>query len=76
MPSLRPVHHKTFEKFLKYIGCSFVRQRGDHQVWNRSDLIRPIIVRVKKDLPVFEIKSNLRTLKMSTQEYLNIVEQL
>lgn len=58
------------------MGCSFVRQEGDHKVYRRADLIRPVIVRTKKDLPVFEIKSNLRTLKITTEEYLDIIEKL
>lgn len=76
MAALRPIHYKKFEQFLLNVGCRFVRQEGDHRVWDRHDLIRPVIVRTKKDLPVFEIKSNLRTLRISTQEYLNILEQL
>lgn len=76
MPSIRPIHYKKFEKFLKEIGCEMVRQEGDHRAWTRKDLIRPVIVRTKKDLPVFEIKSNLRTLRISTQEYLAILEKI
>ena len=76
MAALRPIHYRKFERFLLHIGCHFVRQEGDHRVWDRQDLLRPIIVRTKKDLPVFEIKSNLRTLRMSTVEYLDILEDL
>ncbi len=76
MPAIRPIHYKKFEQFLNTIGCHLVRQEGDHRVWNRGDLLRPVIVRTKKDLPIFEIKSNLRTLRISTAEYLKIIEQL
>ena len=76
MPALRPIHYKKFEQFLLKIGCHLVRQEGDHRAWDRGDLFRPVIVRVKKDLPVFEIKSNLRTLRISTSEYLKILEQI
>ncbi|OGX28340.1 MAG: hypothetical protein A2705_00965 [Omnitrophica WOR_2 bacterium RIFCSPHIGHO2_01_FULL_52_10] len=76
MPSLRPIHYKKFEKFLQEIGCRFIRQEGDHRIWDRDDLIRPVVVRAKKDIPVFEIKSNLRTLRISTSEYLEIIERL
>ncbi|MBI3463606.1 MAG: type II toxin-antitoxin system HicA family toxin [Planctomycetes bacterium] len=76
MAALRPIHYKTFEQFLLKIGCRLIRQEGDHRVWDRPDLIRPVIVRAKKDLPVFEIKSNLRTLRISTAEYLNLLDQL
>ena len=74
MPALRPVHYKTFERFLLQVGCRLVRQEGDHRVWDRQDLLRPVIVRAKKDLPVFEIKSNLRTLRITTTEYLNFLQ--
>ena len=75
MAVLRPIHYKKFEQFLLKVGCRLVRQEGDHRAWDRHDLIRPVIVRAKKDLPVFEIKSNLRTLRISTQEYLSLIEQ-
>ena len=76
MAALRPIRYSKFEKFLKAVGCHLVRQVGDHRVWDRPDLIRPVIVRTKKDLPIMEIKSNLRTLGISTQEYLNIIEKI
>lgn len=76
MAALRPIHYKTFERFLEAVGCRLIRQAGDHRVWDRPDLLRPVIVRTKKDLPVFEIKSNLRTLKISTQDYLSFLERL
>ena len=76
MPALRPVHWKIFHKFLLYIGCQCVRQEGDHRVYWREGLVRPVILRTKKDVPLFEIKSNLRTLKISTEEYLGILEQI
>jgi predicted RNA binding protein YcfA (HicA-like mRNA interferase family) len=74
--ALRPIHYKKFEQFLLKVGCHLVRQEGDHRVWDRPDLIRPVIVRTKKDLPIFEIKSNLRTLRISTEEYLNLLETI
>ena len=76
MPAIRPIPYAKFEKFLKEIGCHFMRQEGDHRVWKRGDLLRPVIVRTKKDLPIMEIKSNLRTLGISNEEYLNIISRI
>ncbi|MBF0253989.1 MAG: type II toxin-antitoxin system HicA family toxin [Candidatus Omnitrophica bacterium] len=76
MPKITPIHYKKFEKFLRYIGCSLRRQAGDHKIYQRSDLHRPLVVTCKKDLPVMEIKSNLNTLRMSNEEYLDILERL
>jgi predicted RNA binding protein YcfA (HicA-like mRNA interferase family) len=76
MPSLRPVNYKKFEQFLKYIGCSLVRTRGDHRVWSRADLKRPVILPSVKDLPVFIIRNNLRVLNITPEEYLEIIDRL
>lgn len=76
MPSIRPINYKKFEQFLKYIGCFLVRTRGDHRIWSRADLKRPIIVPAVKDLPVFIIKNNLRILNISSEEYLEIIDRI
>ena len=56
------------------MGCYCGRTEGDHRIWKKKGLLRPIVVRTLKDLPVFEIKNNLRTLGVSTPEYLEKVE--
>ncbi|MFT5206799.1 MAG: putative RNA binding protein YcfA (HicA-like mRNA interferase family) [Candidatus Omnitrophota bacterium] len=76
MPKISPIHHKKFEKFLKYIGCTLARQVGDHKIYKKSGLHKPLVVTCKKDLPLMEIKSNLNTLKMSNEDYLNILSRL
>ena len=74
MPRLTPIHYRKFEKFLKYVGCVFIRQKGDHLIYNRSDLKRPIVVPKDISIPPFVIRNNLRTLQISIKEYLNIIE--
>lgn len=76
MAGIRPIHYRKFERFLVHVGCKLVRHAGDHKMYMRYGLSRPIVVRTLKDLPVMEIKSNLRTLGISTEEYLNISEEL
>jgi len=76
MPRLTPIHYKKFEKFLKYIGCVFDRQKGDHLIYERSDLKRPIVFPKDISISPFVIRSNLRTLGISTKEYLDITKSL
>ena len=76
MPSIRPINHRLFEKFLLHIGCYPDRQVGDHKIYKRAGLTRPLVVRIKKDLPIMEIRSNLKTLGISNEEYLAILENL
>jgi predicted RNA binding protein YcfA (HicA-like mRNA interferase family) len=76
MPHLYPVSWERFEKFLLFIGCVFVREKGDHRVYKKIGISRPIIVPRRSDLPVFIIKNNLRTLCMTAEEYIHILESL
>jgi len=76
MKKLKPIHHNKFGKFLEYIGCQYMRQKGSHKIYHRSDLIRPIIVPTYKQIPVFIIKNNLKLLNISTKNYLTILDNL
>jgi len=76
MPKLTPVHWKKFERFLFYVGCNFVREKGDHRVYWRDGLNRPIIVPRDTQLPVFIIRNNLRTLGLSVEDYLEVLKRL
>jgi len=55
-----PINWKKFEKFVLFIGCRLEREKGDHRVYWRSDLKRPVIIPRYKNLPVFIIRNNLR----------------
>ncbi len=74
MPKLRSVKRKTFVKFLIYIGCFYKRTKGDHDVYDRSGLKRPIIITNSKDVPELHIRTNLRALGISIEEFLDIID--
>ena len=76
MPRITPVHWKKFEKFVLFVGCRFERQRGDHRIYSRVGLNRPVVIPEDSELPVFIIRNNLRTLDISPKEYLEILKQL
>lgn len=76
MAKLAPVHWKTFEKFLFYVGCEFKRQKGDHRIYWSLGLKRPVVVPTDTQVPIFVIRSNLRTLGMSPQQYLEILGRI
>jgi len=76
MLRLTPISWKKFEKFLLFIGCAFVREKGDHRIYNRKGLIRPVVIPRDSALPVFIIRNNLRVLGISPEEYLEILKQI
>lgn len=52
MPRITPLHWKKFEKFLLFIGCNYTRAKGDHRIYWRQDLKRPVVIPRDKQLPV------------------------
>jgi len=76
MPKITAIKWKEFEKFLLFVGCKFVRQKGSHRIYERAGLKRPIVLPAYKSLPVFVIKNNLRVLEISVEQYLEILERI
>jgi len=76
MPKKQNITNKQFQKFLIYVGCSLKRSRGDHFVYVRPDLIRPIIIPLDNPLPQFIVRNNLNLLGISWEEFFNIIERI
>ena len=76
MASIKSVHWKEFEKFLLAYGCQFTREKGDHRIYWKAGIKRPVVIPRSTSLPVFIILNNLRILEIKRDEYLKIVEKL
>lgn len=76
MAHLAPIHWKKFEKFLLFIGCYFQREKGDHRIYWRKGLKRPVVISRDAELPVFIIRNNLRILGIDPEEYLEILRRI
>ncbi|MEX0616746.1 MAG: type II toxin-antitoxin system HicA family toxin [Candidatus Woykebacteria bacterium] len=76
MPSLAPISRKKFEKFLIFIGCHHKRTKGDHLIYDRVDLKRPVVFTADREVPTMIIRTNLKTLGMTVEDYLIILNKL
>lgn len=76
MAKLAPIKRAKFETFLRLIGCTLKRTKGDHLIYVRPGLKRPVVITADKEVPVFIIRTNLRTLGLSIEEYITIIEQI
>lgn len=74
MSSINQISWKQFEKYLFSIGCNFKREKGDHRVYWKSGLNRPLIVPRERVLPVFIILNNLRILGVSKEDFLKALK--
>ena len=75
MSEIHSIHWKKFEKFLLEIGCEFKREKGDHRVYYKNGLRRPIVVPRDSRLPAFIIHNNLRILGGSRKVFLKIISR-
>jgi len=76
MPRITPIHWRVFAKVILFTGCVLIREEGDHRVYSRADLPRPIVVPRYNPLPVFILRNNLRILGIGHEEYLKILRKV
>jgi len=70
MAKIGVIHWKKFEAFLLEQGCVFKREKGDHRIYWKQGIKRPIIVPRDTELPVGIILNNLRTLGVERDVYI------
>ena len=74
MPSLRPTDYQTLIKVFAQDGFTFSRQRGDHLIYTKPGIKRPLVIPTYKAVPVFIIKNLLRTASMTRERYFELLQ--
>jgi predicted RNA binding protein YcfA (HicA-like mRNA interferase family) len=74
MPPLRPVDCRTLTRVFEQDGFTFNRQQGDHLIYTKAGVKRPLVIPTYKELPVFIIKNLLRTAGMSRERYFDLLQ--
>ena len=74
MAALRPVHYRTLVKIFEQDGFAFNRQSGDHLIYTKSGVKRPLVIPMYKAVPVFIIKNLLRTAGMTRERYFDLLK--
>ena len=73
MPRLRPVNSSTLVAVFEKDGFVFDRQAGDHLIYTKPGVKRPLVIPVYRTVPVFIIKNLLRTAGMSRDRYFELL---
>lgn len=73
MSRINPVHYRKIVRILEREGFVLVRERGDHMVFSKPDIARPVVVPRYDLLPVFIIKNILRTAGISRERYFELL---
>ena len=76
MPKLSPVSYRDLARVFERAGFRCVREEGDHLVFTKSGVLRPIVIPKYHSVPVFIIKNNLRSAGISRDQYFELLGAL
>jgi predicted RNA binding protein YcfA (HicA-like mRNA interferase family) len=66
----RNIPLKSFRNYLEWKGLKKIRTNGGHEIWSKTDLVRPIVIQSHIDpVPLFVVKTNLKTLGVTIKDY-------
>lgn len=74
MPKFTPVHYKELVRVFEAEGFRCVRTEGDHMVFTRRGVVRPVVIPKYSSVPVFIIKNNLKTAGISRSRYFAVLQ--
>ena len=74
MPRLRPVSYKVLTRVFERDGFRCVREEGDHLVYTKAGVLRPVVIPKYAAIPVFIIKNNLRSAGISRERYFELLQ--
>ena len=76
MPRIKPIPASKLQKVMEKAGFKCVRTEGDHFVYVKPGVARPIVIPDWEAVPVFIIKNNLRTAGISREKYFALLDQV
>lgn len=76
MPKITPIPAKRLRRVFEKAGFQCVRTEGDHFVYTKEGVPRPVVIPDWKEVPVFIIKNNLRTAGITREEYFSLLEKI
>jgi len=76
MPRIFPTSWKTQIKIFELFGCKYKRKEGSHHVLSFPGAKRAIVIPEYDEIDVEIIKTNMRTVNMSREEYFELLERV
>ena len=77
MPRITPLSPRILIKVFERFGfCVAKRKPGDHIQMKKTGCIRPLVIPDYDEIPVFIIVENLRSAKISREEFFKALDDL
>lgn len=73
MVKITPIQYKKLVRILELEGFKHKNTRGDHLIYTKPGISRPIVVPKYKEIPVFVIKNNLRSAGITRERYFSLL---
>ena len=74
MPRIVPVPARKLRRVFERAGFTCTRTEGDHSVFTKAGVKRPIVIPDWNPVPVFIIKNNLKSAGISREEYFSFLD--
>lgn len=75
MPRIVPIPYEKLVRIIKSEGFILVRERGDHMIFTKAGILRPVVIPRYDALPVFIIKNILRTAGITRERYFELLDR-
>jgi len=76
MPQIAPISYRKLAKVFELDGFKLDRQKGSHLIYVKEGIPRPVIIPMYGRIPVFVVKNNLRTAKISRERYFELLGKI
>jgi predicted RNA binding protein YcfA (HicA-like mRNA interferase family) len=76
MPRIVPVPARKLRRVFELAGFTCIRTEGDHSVFTKAGMKRPIVIPDWDPVPVFIIKNNLKSAGISREEYFLLLDNI
>ena len=76
MTKIVPVPASKLRKVFEAAGFKCVRIEGDHFVYTKEGIARPVVIPNWNEVPVFIIKNNMRTAGLTREEYFLLLKKV
>ena len=75
MAAIQPVPYQALVRIFENDGFAFARQSGDHLIYTKLGVKRPLVIPAYRSVPVFIIRNLLRTSGMSRERYFELLAE-
>mgnify|MGYP001574021332 CR=1 FL=1 len=76
MPKISPIHYRKLAKIFEKEGFIYLRTEGDHMIYTKKGIVRPVVIPKYREIPEFIVLNNLKTAGITRKEYFQLLSKI